>query len=66
MSHDTKPAWTPFERVGEITANPNTALPDGTIYRNCRYQEVVRHPVPHSCGFRSSVSTTDPVAISSV
>ena len=44
MSHHGEPAWTPFERVGEITAGPDLSLPDGTIYRNSRYQVVVRRP----------------------
>jgi len=33
MPQNSEPAWTPFERVGEITAEPDVSLPDGTIYR---------------------------------
>ena len=40
----TTPAWTPFKRVGEVTTHPDLALTEGTIYRNSRYQVVVRCP----------------------
>ncbi len=44
MPQNSEPAWTPFVRVGEIIAGPDVSLPDGTIYRNSRYQVVVRWP----------------------
>jgi hypothetical protein len=44
MPERTTPDWTPFRRVGEIVSSPELGLPDGILYRNNRYQVVVRHP----------------------
>jgi hypothetical protein len=38
-----EPAWSPFARTGQIVRDQNGTLPEGTVWRNSRYQVVVRH-----------------------
>ncbi len=44
MPQRKEPAWTPFERLGQVSVGPELCLPEGTIYRNSRYQVVMRRP----------------------
>lgn len=37
-----EPFWTPFEQTGQVVRDLNGALPEGTVWRNSRYQVVMR------------------------
>lgn len=48
-SEPQDPPWTPFERTGQVVRDSNGALPEGTVWRNSRYQVVLR-----TCGEEGS------------